>query len=427
MDTQFSFELLNQWFQIGELWISTHIISWQNAIQVLILILIRLFGALLGRPTGRFLNNQTRDRIPPSVLLKSFVENFIRLISLVFSIVLLLICIEIFKKFAINTFLMKLVLNLSLAWVVVQLATSVILSPYWSRFVGIAVWSIAALNIIGVFSSVISFLGDTGISIGQNKLTLLALFQAVIILLVLLKAVNWLNEQFETRLEKVPGLNSSTRLMLTKVTHVTMMVLVFLVVLNSVGLDFSSLALFSGAIGVGVGFGLQKVVGNYISGLILLSDKSVKPGDVIQLADAFGWVRFMGGRYVSVVTRDEKEYLIPNEDLITQQVINWSYSNNIVRQKVKFGVSYGADPHRVISLVLDSLKNVSRILDDPKPACLLKGFGDSSVDFELRFWINDPQHGVSNVSSEVLLGIWDTFKKHNIEIPFPQRDVHLKS
>jgi small-conductance mechanosensitive channel len=174
-----------------------------------------------------------------------------------------------------------------------------------------------------------------------------------------------------------------------------------------------------------VGFGLQKVVGNFISGLILLVDKSIKPGDVIQVTDAYGWVKEMGGRCVSVVTRDEKEYLIPNEDLISQQVVNWSYSNRRIRIKASVGISYGADPHKASELILSAAKGAPRILVDPPPKCLLIGFGDNSVDLQLRFWIEDPQNGVANVTSDVLFRIWDILKENGIEIPFPQRDVHL--
>jgi len=187
----------------------------------------------------------------------------------------------------------------------------------------------------------------------------------------------------------------------------------------------TALTLFSGAIGVGIGFGLQKIVGNFISGLILLSDKSIKPGDVVQLSDVYGYVKHMGGRYVSVITRDEKEYLIPNEDLITQQVINWSYSSRKIRIRVPVGVSYTADPHEVMQMIVRAVTGIDRIRIDPAPKCLLKGFGESSVDLELRFWIDDPQNGVANITSQVLLRIWDVLKESDIEIPFPQRDVHL--
>jgi small-conductance mechanosensitive channel len=418
---------LDKWYNAFEIWFQKHVLSLENLFQVVILGLTLFLGILAGRPLARFLKNRLSEKMSFHVLVKSFFSHFLKTLPFLLGALLLWIATFIFERSGYTAFLMSLVLNLTVAWILVQLAASVILDRYWARFVTIVVWFFAALNIVGLFEPVISFLGDTGFSIGQTQLTMLSVLQAIILLVVLLKAVSWVRGHFDQRLTEVPGINSSTRLMLSKVTHVFLVVLASIVVLNTVGIDFSSLAIFSGAIGVGVGFGLQKVVSNYISGLILLSDKSIKPGDVIELGDAFGWVRFMGGRYVSVVTRDEKEYLIPNEDLITQQVINWSYSTKIIRQTVKFGVSYKSNPHRVIELVLEKVKGTQRVLDDPKPACLITGFGDSSLDFEFRYWIKDPINGTTNISSIILLKIWDALKEEGIEIPFPQRDVHIKS
>jgi small-conductance mechanosensitive channel len=196
-------------------------------------------------------------------------------------------------------------------------------------------------------------------------------------------------------------------------------------VLSSVGIDFSALALFSGAVGVGVGFGLQKIVSNLVSGIILLADKSIKPGDIITLGDNWGWVDTMGARYTSVVSPDGREYLIPNEDFVTQRVINWSYSNERVGLDVKFGVSYASDPHQVRALALAAVAALPRVLNEPAPVCHLVKFGDSSLDFSLWFWIGDPIKGVGNVRSEVLLALWDAFKREGIEIPYPVRDMRL--
>jgi len=269
-------------------------------------------------------------------------------------------------------------------------------------------------------------LQSIGFSVGGVNLNLLSILKAAVIFTILLKGVNWLSGYLEKKLIAIPEVSPSSRLMITKGINIFLLFLIALIALNSVGINLTALAVFSGAVGVGVGFGLQKVVGHFVSGLILLSDKSIKPGDVIQLEDVYGWVNQMGGRCVSVVTRDDKEYLIPNEDLITRQVINWSYSSKKIRIRVPVGISYKADPHQAIRLVLEAVGGIGRILRDPKPICLLIGFGDSSVDLELRYWIDDPENGVTNVTSEALLKIWDIFKANNIEIPFPQRDVHLK-
>jgi small-conductance mechanosensitive channel len=172
---------------------------------------------------------------------------------------------------------------------------------------------------------------------------------------------------------------------------------------------------------------LQKVVSNLISGVILLLDRSIKPGDVIEIGQTYGRIQSLGARYVSVATRDKTEYLIPNEDLITTQVINWSFSNTLVRLKILVGVSYDSDIHEVMRRMVDAALGIPRVLKDPKPVCQLKNFGDSAIDMELRIWISDPENGVSNVSSAVRVAIWDAFKTHGIEIPFPQRDLHIKS
>jgi small-conductance mechanosensitive channel len=202
--------------------------------------------------------------------------------------------------------------------------------------------------------------------------------------------------------------------------------LAFYIGIKAVGIDLTGLAVLSGAIGVGIGFGLQKVVSNLISGVIILLDKSIKPGDVISLGETFGWIQTLGARYASVVTRDGREYLIPNEDLITGQVVNWSHSNEFVRLDIYFGTSYDCDPHAVRRIAIEAASGVKRVLVKPNaPVCHIVGFGDSSVDYILRFWISDPTGGLTNIRGNVYLALWDAFKAHDITIPFPQREVRL--
>jgi small-conductance mechanosensitive channel len=164
-----------------------------------------------------------------------------------------------------------------------------------------------------------------------------------------------------------------------------------------------------------------------VSGVILLLDKSIKPGDTIGIAGTYGWIQSLGARYVSVVTRDGIEHLIPNEELIISRVENWSFTNDRVRLKIPVGISYRSNVRKAIELCIEAAQTTERVLRKPAPICLVKGFGDNSVNLEIRFWITDPQQGVSNVESEILLGVWDRFHEHNIQIPFPQRDLHIKS
>jgi small-conductance mechanosensitive channel len=201
-----------------------------------------------------------------------------------------------------------------------------------------------------------------------------------------------------------------------------------MIAMEMLNIDLTALTVLSGAIGVGIGFGLQKVVSNFISGIIILMDQSIKPGDTISLGETFGWIRELRARFVSVVTRDGLEFLIPNEDFITTQVINWSFSDKYVRLDVSFGVSYNSDPHEVSRLAIEAAAKVDRVVAvlNP-PVCWMTAFGDSSLDFVLRFWIRDPQRGLTNVRGKVLLALWDTFKEHDINIPYPHREVIMRS
>ncbi len=410
-------------------WVMSNIFVWENLVQILeqvaLILAAWIVGTIVGRWLRRIIISRRKEDVVKGKFITGILARFLALLPLIFSIFVLWLSIQTIVRFGQRIFLLNLILNLSMAWVVIQLATSVIPDRFWSRLIAAACWLFAALNILGVLDRTIFLLESIGFTIGDVKLTLLSLIKAIFVLFILLKGVNWVSGLMEKKLATVSELTPSTRLMLTKSINITMIVMVTLVALNSVGIDLSALALLSGAIGVGIGFGLQKIVGNFISGLILLSDKSVKPGDVVQLQNVYGYVKHMGGRCVSVVTRDEKEYLIPNEDLITQQVINWSYSTRKIRIKVPVGISYNADPHNAMELIKNAPKDIQRVLNNPAPKCLLVGFGDNSIDLQLRFWIRDPQNGVANITSEVMLSIWDTLKAHGIEIPYPQRDVHF--
>jgi small-conductance mechanosensitive channel len=231
----------------------------------------------------------------------------------------------------------------------------------------------------------------------------------------------------ETQIQRVPRLSPSLKVLISKIFRIVFIGAAIAVSLSSMGIDLSALTVLGGAIGLGLGFGLQKVVSNFISGILLLADNSIKPGDVIEIDGTYGWINNLRARYASVITRDGTEHLIPNEDLITQRVINWSFTNNLVRIRVPVGVSYNSDPHQCVKLVIQAAQSIDRVLPDPPANCHVLGFGDSSINLELRFWISDPANGVANIKSQVLLNIWDIFKANNIEIPYPQQDLHIRS
>jgi small-conductance mechanosensitive channel len=211
-----------------------------------------------------------------------------------------------------------------------------------------------------------------------------------------------------------------------KASRLFLYVVAILISLKTSGVDLSALAFFSGALGLGLGFGLQKVISNLVSGVIILLDKSIKPGDVIEIDGTYGWINTLRTRYVSVLTRDRKEILIPNEDFVTNKVVNWSFSDTFVRIKANVGISYDTDVDQAIECCIRAAESIPRVVGHPAPKCLLVAFGDSSIDLQIRFWINDANEGVANVRSAVLLQVWREFKENNIEIPFPQREIRMK-
>ena len=323
-----------------------------------------------------------------------------------------------------RSYLIGVAASLASAWVVIALVAGLIKNRFVYRLVAVFAWTVAAMNILGLGNSVRSALDSIGVVIGDLRVTPLLVIKTTVLMLMTLWVANAASDFLDRRMRSVADLTPSIQVLISKLIRLLLITFAILIVLSTVGIDFSALAFFSGAIGVGLGFGLQKIVSNLVSGIILLADKSIKPGDVISVGDSFGWVGSMGARYTSVETRDGREFLIPNEDFVTQRVINWSYSNNEVRIDVEFGVSYSADPHKVIALALAAVQPIPRVLANPKAVCHLKAFGNSSVDFILRFWIRDPVDGLTNIRGQVLLALWDAFKREGIEIPFPQRDLN---
>ncbi len=319
------------------------------------------------------------------------------------------------------------VASLLTAWILIRLASILVKNLQLARVIAIAAWSVAALNIFGLLDETMKLLDSWFVQVGGVRLSPLTVLKIALSLWVALWLANALSSLTERRLERSSATNASTRVLIAKLTRISLVLMAILIALSAVGIDLTALAIFSGALGVGLGFGLQKIFSNLVSGVILLMDKSIKPGDVISLGTTFGWVNHLGLRYASVITRDGIEHLIPNEELIVQRVENWSYSNNLVRLRAAIGISYDSDVRLAMKLCQEAALEVPRIKQQPEPRAQLMGFGDSSVNLELRIWIDDPPQGRANVISEVLLKVWDKFHEHGIEIPFPQRDLHVKS
>ena len=295
-------------------------------------------------------------------------------------------------------------------------------------------WIIAGIVFVATLSGtlggmqpLIQGLDSVGFTVGKTHLSLLSVVNFIVVAALLFVGARIVNRVLMHTIGRMHRLDVSQRALVQKLAGMAVVVVAILLGIDVLGIDLTALTVFSGAFGLAVGFGLQKTFGNLISGLILLMDRSVKPGDVIVVGDTFGQVSKIGVRAVSVVTRDGKEHLIPNEQLMTDPVENWSYSSRNVRVHIPIGVGYSSDLALAQRLMVEAADASKRVLPTPKPSVWLKGFGDNSVDHEILVWIADPEAGVGNVRSEILNKLWLLFKENDIEIPFPQRDVHIKS
>ena len=296
----------------------------------------------------------------------------------------------------------------------------------WEHLISTSIWILVALHLLGWLPKVASVLDAFGYSFGSVRVSLLTVLELLLVIGVLMVLAAWLSKTIEAALSRSSYLSSGVKIGLSKTIKLALYTLAGLLSLNAVGIDLSALAIFGGALGVGLGFGLQRIASNFISGFILVFDRSIRPGDVISINQKFGWVQELRARYIVVRDRDGVETLIPNENLITTEVINWSYSDEQVRIKLPVQISYADDPEAAMEVLTQAAQTSQRVLQDPTPAARLMGFGDSGIDLELRVWIRDPQLGVNNVRSELNIAIWKGFKAAGITIPYPQQDLHVK-
>ena len=324
-----------------------------------------------------------------------------------------------------RSYLLSVAANLALAWLIIRLVASVIRNTFIVRLVSLSAWLVAALSILGLLEPTIEALDSVSIVLGGLRLTPLLLIKLGVLLIVALWLTNIASNFVESRITRSTDLTPSIQVLLIKVIRLALMFFAVAVVLSAVGINLSALAIFSGAAGVGIGFGLQKIVANFISGIILLADKSVKPGDLVTIGDSTGRINEMKTRYISVAAGDGREFLIPNEDLVTQKVVNWTYTDKNTLVKVNFGANYDADPRLVCKLAVGIAAAASRAIKSKPPSCLLIEFAEAGMKFSLTFWIADPD-GMDNVKSEVMMLLWDAFKREGIQVPYPVRELRIR-
>lgn len=299
-------------------------------------------------------------------------------------------------------------------------------SKRMEQFISITLWTVFALYLLGWLPIASALLDGIAFSLGEVRISLLGVVKFLIVSAMLVLVALAVSRHVEGRLSDTQALDSGIRTGVIKVIRYGLIGLAVLVALSVAGFDLTTLTVIGGALGIGIGFGLQKVTSNLISGFMMLFDRSIRPGDVISIGESYGWVEKMGARYLVVRDRDGVDTLIPNEELITTRVINWSYGDRHVRLKLPVQISYGDDPKLAMRLLLEASSANDRVINDPAPVVRLMGFGDDGINLELRVWINDPEQGVNNVRSDINLAIWDAFIAHGITIPYPQRDLHVR-
>jgi small-conductance mechanosensitive channel len=324
-----------------------------------------------------------------------------------------------------RSYLLAVAAKLAFAWLIISLVTSVIRNTFIVRLVSLSAWLVAALSIIGQLDPAIEALDSVSIVLGGLRLTPLLLIKLGVLLVVALWVTNIASNFVESRITRSGDVTPSIQVLLVKMIRLALMIFAVAAAMSAVGIDLSALAIFSGAAGVGIGFGLQKIVANFISGIILLVDKSVKPGDLVTIGDSSGRISAMKTRYISVAAGDGREFLIPNEDLVTQKVVNWTYTDKNTLVKVNFGTNYDADPRLVCKLAIDVAAAAPRAIRGKPPNCILTEFAEAGMKFSLTFWIADPD-GMDNVKSDVMLSLWDAFKREGIRVPYPVREIRIR-
>jgi len=395
-------------------------------LQTVLIASIYLCAVYIRRRSEPVLEEQVR-KIKDSPELLRVIISLLRRLEWLYFAILNGVAWSLFQNFDWpNAYLIYISMLLSMTWLLITGCSQTIRNRSMRRIVSLAAWFYVAIIILGISGNVSDLLDSVGFSISGFRISLLLVVKAVVIIGLSLWGSIVLSNFVERRIQRNEDLTPGLRLLIGKILRISLIVIAATLAISAIGIDLTVLSVLTGAIGVGIGFGLQKVVSNFISGIIILADRSIRPGDTISLGETFGWIRELRARFVSVVTRDGREYLIPNEDFITREVINWSFSDELVRLEVEFGVAYESDPHEVTALAIEAASKVERVIASQQPMCWMTKFGDSSLDFVLRFWIRDPQRGLTNIRGQVLIALWDTLKENDIVIPYPHREIIYK-
>jgi small-conductance mechanosensitive channel len=419
------------------------IVSTRNVlIEIGVVGVCLLLGGLLGLELSR--RNQRQKNNPPMALAWRYfaTQGNVVITPVIVMFALVMVANSTLQAARFDVTLLGAAARLILAYIVVRIGVLVFAASLgnkswiqnWETRVALLIWLIIAAEYLGWLDPIIATLDSVGIAAGKSRITVWSVLKLLFTLTLFMLAAAWVSRWVERRVKKLTSVAMSTRIGIAKFSNAFLIALSILIGLNAAGVDLTALTVLTGAVGLGLGFGLQSIAANFVSGFVLLMDRSIKPGDVISLSgqagtstENFGWVQELRGRYVVVRDRDGVEMLVPNQQLISNAVINWSYTDPRIRLKLPIRVSYKDDPELALKILLEACDGQARVLRDPPPVSRLMHFSDSGIELELRFWISDPQEGVNNVRSEVNRAIWRLFKEHQITIPMAQREIIVHS
>jgi small-conductance mechanosensitive channel len=419
------------------------IVSTRNVlIELGVLGVCLLVGGLVGLELNRR-NQRQKNDLPVALAWRYFATQgnaVVTPIIVVFALVLVANSSLLAAHFDVT--LLGAAARLILAYVVVRIGVLLFAASLgsrawlqnWETRIALLIWLAIAAEYLGWLDPIIATLDSVGIAAGKSRITVWSVLKLLFTLTLFVLVAAWISRWVERRVKMLTSVAMSTRIGIAKFANAFLIALSILIGLNEAGVDLTALTVLTGAVGLGLGFGLQSIAANFVSGFVLLMDRSIKPGDVISLSgqagtstENFGWVQELRGRYVVVRDRDGVEMLVPNQQLISNAVINWSYTDPRIRLKLPIRVSYKDDPEIALKILLEACEGQARVLRDPPPVSRLMHFSDSGIELELRFWISDPQEGVNNVRSEVNRAIWRLFKQHRITIPMAQREIIVHS
>jgi small-conductance mechanosensitive channel len=428
---------------MNEIWLRIQaffdILSTRNVlIELGLLAVCLLVGGVVGLELSRRSERQV-NKPPMSLSWRYFAtQAYVVVVPIIVTFVLVLIANSSLQAAHFDVTLLGAAARLILAYIVVRGAVLVFAASLgnkswiqnWETRVALLIWLAIAAEYLGWLDPIIATLDSVGIAAGKSRITVWSVLKLLFTLTLFMLVATWISRWVERRVKRLTGVAMSTRIGIAKFANAFLIALSILVGLNAAGVDLTALTVLTGAIGLGLGFGLQSIAANFVSGFVLLMDRSIKPGDVISLSgqsgtstENFGWVQELRGRYVVVRDRDGVEMLVPNQQLISNAVINWSYTDPRIRLKLPIRISYRDDPELALKILLEACEGQARVLRDPVPVSRLMHFSDSGIELELRFWISDPQEGVNNVRSEVNRAIWRLFKEYKITIPMAQREI----